>query len=222
MHGVAPKAKFLFEQDFAPGASQAEKAVAAAEHALKLAEAESRRASATASTRPNARATRSPQRRTAAAFEQIGGAVERFASSIVAAEQRLEAEAIELAVAIASKLAPELVQREPFGEIAALATECFRQLSTAPHVVVRVNDALHETAKTQLEEIARTRGFEGRLVVIAEPEIAVGDCRIEWADGGVVRDMADDANRPSAPPSNVTSAHGTSRRACLSLERSHE
>ena len=87
------------------------------------------------------------ERRTAAAFEQIGGAIERFASRIAAAEQRIEAEAVELAVAIARKLAPELVQREPFGEIAALATECFRQLSTAPHVVVRVNDALHETAE---------------------------------------------------------------------------
>ena len=189
MHDVAPKAKYLFEQDFAPGASQAEKAVAAAEHALKLAEAESqgfRNGFDTAEREGHSVA----ERRTAAAFEQIGGAIERFASRIAAAEQRIEAEAVELAVAIARKLAPELVQREPFGEIAALATECFRQLSTAPHVVVRVNDALHETAKAQLEEIARTRGFDGRLVVVAEPEIAVGDCRIEWADGGVVRDMA--------------------------------
>ena len=57
--------------------------------------------------------------------------------------------------------------------------------------MVRVNDTLHETAKRELEEIARTRGFDGRLVVVAEPEIAVGDCKIEWADGGVVRDMAE-------------------------------
>jgi flagellar assembly protein FliH len=186
---VAPKAKFLFEQDFAPGASQAEKAVAAAEHTLKLAEAESRgfrNGFETAEREGHSVA----ERRTAAAFEQIGAAIEHFAGRIAAAEQRIEAEAVELAVAIARKLAPELVQREPFSEIAALATECFRQLSTAPHVVVRVNDTLHQTAKEQLEEIARTRGFDGRLVVVAEPELAVGDCRIEWADGGVVRDMA--------------------------------
>ena len=35
---------------------------------------------------------------------------------------------------------------------------------------------------------ARTRGFEGRLVVLAEPDIGFGDCRVEWADGGVTRD----------------------------------
>ena len=186
---MAPKAKYMFEQDFAPGASQAEKAVAAAEHTLKLAEAGQhgfRNGFENAEREGHSVAAR----RTAAAFEQIAGAVERFSRSIVVAEQRIEAEAVELAVAIAKKLVPELLQREPFGEIAALATECFRQLSTAPHVVVRVNNTLHETARTQLEEIARTRGFEGRLVVIAEPEIAIGDCKIEWADGGVVRDMA--------------------------------
>ncbi|MBX9840331.1 MAG: flagellar assembly protein FliH [Xanthobacteraceae bacterium] len=186
---MAPKAKFMFEQNFAPGASQAEKAVAAAEHALKLADAEQqgfRNGFEAAEHEGHSVAAR----RTAAAFEQMAASVERFSRTIVAAEQRIEAEAIELAVAIARKLVPELLQREPFGEIAALATECFRQLSTAPHVVVRVNDALHETAQKQLEEIARTRGFDGRLVVVAEPEIAVGDCKIEWADGGIIRDMA--------------------------------
>ena len=49
---------------------------------------------------------------------------------------------------------------------------------------------LYEVAHKRLEEIARLRGFEGRLVVLAEPDIALGDCRIEWADGGLARDRA--------------------------------
>ena len=57
-------------------------------------------------------------------------------------------------------------------------------------MVVRLNDALYADARERLEEIARMRGFEGRLVVLAEPDIAPGDCRIEWADGGIVRDRA--------------------------------
>ena len=186
---MTAKAKFLFDQDFAPGAAAAERPVAAAEHALMLARAESKgfRDGFEAAEKE---ATVIAARRTAAAFERVADTIEQFARSIVAVEQRIEAEAIELAVAIAQKLAPELVLREPFGEIAALVTECFRQLASSPHIIVRVNDALHETARERLNEIARTRGFEGRLVVIAEPEIAVGDCKIEWADGGVVRDQA--------------------------------
>lgn len=186
---MTAKAKFLFDDDFAPGANAAAKTVPSAEHAIKLAEAESKgfRDGFAAAEKEG---TAVAERRTAVAFEQIGDALDRLARGLSAVEQRLEAESIELAAAIARRLAPELVSREPMAEIAALATECFRQLSSAPHIAVRVNDALLETARTKLQEIARSRGFDGRLVVLGEPEIAPGDCRIEWADGGVVRDSA--------------------------------
>ena len=182
------QAKYLFDQDFAPEAKTAEKARTAAELALMIAEAESkgyRDGFAAAELEGTAVATR----RVAVAFEQIGDALTRLSRGLATIEARLESESVELAAAIARKLAPELVAREPFVEIAALATECLRHLAASPHVVVRVNDSLHEIARARLDEIARARGFEGRLMVLAEPEIAVGDCKIEWADGGVVRNV---------------------------------
>ena len=186
---MAAQAKYLFDQDFAPEAKSADKAMPAAELALMLAEAESkgyRDGFAAAELEGTAVATR----RIAVAFEQIGDALTRLARGLATVEARLESESVELAAAIARKLAPELVMREPFVEIAALATECLKHLSAAPHVVVRVNDAVLETARARLDEIARARGFEGRLMVLAEPEIAIGDCKIEWADGGVIRNAA--------------------------------
>jgi flagellar assembly protein FliH len=186
---VAAKAKFLFDLDLAPGAAAAERPVPPAEHAQKLAEAETqgfRDGFAAAEKEGTAVAAR----RTAVAFEQIGDALDRIARGLASVEQRIETEAVELAVAVARKLAPELVLREPLGEIAALATDCFKQLAACPHVVVRINDTLQEAARERLTAVAQRCGFEGRLVVLAEPEIAVGDCRIEWADGGVARDQA--------------------------------
>ena len=184
---MVARAKYLFDQDFGIGAKAADKPIAAAELAIRLGEAESKgfRDGFAAAEREGAAVAAN---RSAIAFEQIGDALHRLAQGLAAMEGRLETEAIEIAAAIARKLAPELVLREPFAEIAALATECFRQLSAAPHVVVRVNDALLETARTKLDEIAKSKGFEGRLVLLAEPAIAMGDCKIEWADGGVVRD----------------------------------
>ena len=61
-------------------------------------------------------------------------------------------------------------------------------VDAAPHVVVRVNDALHAQAHEALERLSR--GCDARLVVLAEPDIAFGDCRIEWADGGIRRERA--------------------------------
>jgi flagellar assembly protein FliH len=186
---VAAKAKYLFDLDLTPGGGIAERPIPASEHAEKLAEAESRgfRDGFAAAEKE---AIAAAERRTAAAFEQIGDAVDRIARELASIERRIETEAIELAVAVARKLAAELVLREPFAEIAALAKDCFKQLATCPHVVVRVNDALYEQAREQLTEIARRCGFDGRLVVLAEPEIAQCDCRIEWADGGVIRNQA--------------------------------
>jgi flagellar assembly protein FliH len=97
---------------------------------------------------------------------------------------------VEVSVAVAAKLAPALIAREPFAEISSLANECFHQLVAAPHIVIRIGADIYDTAKEKLEEIARAKGFEGRLVVLSDAAMAPGDCRIEWADGGVNRDSA--------------------------------
>ena len=183
-------AKFMFNADFAANAvSPADRPIAPGEHAAKLAEAEAngfRKGFAAAEAEQSAEA----RRRNAAALDRIATATELLTKSIDAIESRLEAEAVEVAVAVGRKLANQLVSREPMTEIAALATECLKQLVATPHVVVRVNDTLHEFARAQIQEIAQHRGFQGRLVVLAEPEIAPGDCRVEWADGGLTRDQS--------------------------------
>ncbi len=55
---------------------------------------------------------------------------------------------------------------------------------------MRIAETIYEAAHARLDEIARLHGFDGRLVVLAEPGMALGDCRIEWADGGLARDRA--------------------------------
>ena len=179
--------KFLFEDDFAsghPGAGT-KRLISAAAHeaALARAEAESyRNGMAAAEVQIEGRAT--------AASERIAQAIAAMAQGLSAIEARLEAESVEVAVAVARKLAPELIAAEPLGEIAALASSCFHQLIAAPHVVVRIAEQIYDSARTRLDEIARLSGFEGRLIVLAEPGMAFGDCRIEWADGGLARDRA--------------------------------
>jgi flagellar assembly protein FliH len=161
--------------------------IAAAQHEAEVAEAEMRgyRNGVNAA---EAQARTEAERRLAGAFEHIASGLDQLRGSLKAVEDRFEAEAVEVALAVGKKLAAELISREPFAEAAALADNCFRELVAAPHIVVRVNGALYAVAKQKLEEIAQARGFEGRLVVMAEADIEPGDCRIEWADGGLKRD----------------------------------
>ena len=181
-------AKYLFDLDFGGGA-EAKPTITLAEHTAKLAEAEAtgyRNGIGVA----EAQALADTGRLTALAMERLASAFASLDQALRAVEAKLEAEAVEVAVAVGRKLAPALIAQEPLAEIAALAGDCFRQIVAAPHVVVRVNDALYAAARDRLDELLRASGFEGRLVVLAEPDIAAGDCRIEWADGGVIRDRA--------------------------------
>jgi flagellar assembly protein FliH len=188
---MVAQAKFLFDLDFGPEDSKkaAEPTITAVAHQAAVAEAEARgyRNGLTAA---EAQVRTEAERKMAASFERVAQSLEQLATRLNAVEDRFEAESVEVAVAVARKLAPQLIAREPLAEIAALATQCFGELLKAPHVVVRVNEALYATAREKLEDIARARGFEGRLVVLGEPDIPAGDCRIEWADGGLTRDRA--------------------------------
>jgi flagellar assembly protein FliH len=185
---MSPPAKFLFDHDFAPKA-EVKPTVPLAQHEANLADANAagyRRGYATA----KAEIVSEAEQRSAAALERIAVALESVLRGLSGVEAMLETEAVDVAVAVAKKLAAALVEREPLAEISALAMDCFRHLVTAPHVVVRVNDAQHTSVGKPIEEMVRARGLASHLVVLAEPDIATGDCRIEWADGGVNRDRA--------------------------------
>ena len=179
-------AKFLFDEDFATGEKPT----------ITVVEAERRRADAESVAYRNgfaagqAQAQSEANERIARALSTIADGLSRVHQALAGIETRLETEAVEVAVAVAAKLAPELIACEPLAEISALATECFRHLVKTPHVTVHISADIYETAKAKLEEIARARGFEGRMMVVCDEALRPGDCRIEWAEGGVVRDEA--------------------------------
>ncbi len=180
-------AKFLFDHDFS-SASRGDNA-SAAEVVRKLAEAEARGAR-TGYAAGQADAAAETVRRNAMAMEDIARMLGGIAANLGEAEARIEAQAVDIAVAVARKLCTELTSREPLAELTALVEDCLRHLVSTPHLVVRINDSLYDDARARIEGLARQSGFEGRLVILADPDIAHGDCKLEWADGGVNSDRA--------------------------------
>lgn len=103
---------------------------------------------------------------------------------------QIRREGVELAASIGRKLALHLLARYPTVEIEALIGECMQSLDGVPHLVIRchpdIADAIRDLAGAHMQ----TSGFAGRLVVMGDPDIRLGDGRLEWADGGLVRDIA--------------------------------
>src|ERR1700727_3143769 len=186
---MAAPAKFLFDMDFSAPDRARERPATPSEIAQKIASAEARayRDGFDAAKRE---AKAESDRRAALALEEIGIAIQAIATRFSGIETRMETEAVDVAVAVARKLCSELISGEPLTEITALVRDCFSHLVSTPHLVVRINEQLYEAGRERIERLAKRSGFEGRLVILAEPEIATGDCKIEWADGGVVLDRA--------------------------------
>ena len=182
---MAAPAKFLFDMDFGAPDKTRERPATPSEIAQKIAAAEARayRDGYDAAQRE---AKAESDRRTALALEEINVAIKGIATRFSGIETRMETEAVDVAVAVARKLCSELLAGEPLAEVMALVRDCFSHLVSTPHLVVRINDSLYDAARERIERLAKQSGFEGRLVILAEPEIVTGDCRIEWADGGVV------------------------------------
>src|SRR5690242_19538883 len=140
-------AKFLFDEDFGTGERPT----------ITVVEAERRRADAESVAYRNgfaagqAQAQGEANERIAAALAVIADGLSRIERALTGIETRLETEAVEVAVAVGEKLAAELIAREPFAEISALAAQCFRQLVATPHVAVRIGPDIYDEAKHKLE-----------------------------------------------------------------------
>ena len=174
--------KYLFDRDFRdPGGG--------AKAAAAVQEAEQRGfAQGMADGRRQAAADAETQ--LASAMRRLADAAVSLLAGLDAHQARLEEEALAFGVTLGRKLAGTALAAYPLEAITETARASFQHLRGVPHLVVRVNDKLVEAVEAQIQRMSRERGFEGRLVVIGEPDIAPGDGRIEWADGGVVREQA--------------------------------
>src|SRR3979411_1037218 len=180
---MAAPAKFLFDMDFSAPDKTRERPATPSEIAQKIASAEAHayRDGFDAGQRE---AKAESDRRVALALEEIGIASHGIATRFSGIETRMETEAVDVAVAVARKLCSELIAGEPLGEITGLVSDCFSHLVSTPHLVVRISDSLYEAARGRIGQLAKRSGFEGRLVILAEPGIESGECKSEWAEGG--------------------------------------
>jgi flagellar assembly protein FliH len=174
--------KYLFDRDFRDPAGGAKNLAA-------LQEAEQRGfAQGVAEGRRQAAAE--AEAHLATAMRRVADGAGAILSGLAAQQAEVEEEALAFAAALGRKLAGRALAAHPLEAITEAARASFHHLRGVPHLVVRVNEALVEAVEARVQRLSRDHGYEGRLVVMGEPDIAPGDGRIEWADGGIVREQA--------------------------------
>lgn len=121
-------------------------------------------------------------------FEVISQRVDALTATRAEDSQQLAAQATDVAIAICRKILPELARRHAMAEIEALIGDCLASMPEEPRIVVRVADQLVDQLQQRVDAI--TNGFEGKLVLFGDDEMAETDCAVVWADGGTERNLA--------------------------------
>lgn len=122
---------------------------------------------------------------------QLAQSAQDLFSQEEALRTELKQEMVQLAYAIAGKLAPALMRAQPLAEVEALIEDCLVTAHKEPHLVVRVADSMAGPIGERLEALKASTGFKGDIVLIGEESLGLQDTRIEWPDGGTERTYSD-------------------------------
>jgi flagellar assembly protein FliH len=95
-----------------------------------------------------------------------------------------------LALQVGRKLADNALAAYPLKEVESLVADCLHKLHSEPRLVVRTSSDCADALRTDIDAMCEKHGFAGRVIVIAEPSLTGADCRVEWAEGGIERDLA--------------------------------
>ena len=107
------------------------------------------------------------------------------------ANENLTHHAISVAAALVRKLFPTLNQQTVQDQVQSMLETVLGQLPGEPEVIVRVPADLAEDLHDRIQAVSEMSGFRGNIKLLGDPALAVGDCRLEWSSGGVMRSASD-------------------------------
>lgn len=126
--------------------------------------------------------------------EQIVQTLARMTAQVerlVASEERREMEkcidATKLAMRVAHKLLPQFAERFSLAEIERVILSAVEARRDEPRIAVAVPAVHLDALKKRVDEVALEKGYAGKIILIADDNLAPTDCRVEWADGGAER-----------------------------------
>jgi flagellar assembly protein FliH len=134
-------------------------------------------------------AAEATERRIQDTLQAMQGRITELFASQKEANETMARDAVLVAAAMAQKALPDLNRRNALGEVELLVERAMETVIGHGHFKVRVNGELHEPLEERIKDMVAGRGFEDRLSVIADDGIEIGDCKIDWGDGGVVRNF---------------------------------
>jgi flagellar assembly protein FliH len=182
-------AKFTFDTEFRGSSDVASEAARARQKkTLTIEEIETMRADAQAegTQAASVRAAENIEQAASALVAALKAALDRSHAEIEA----VRAEAAALALAAAKKIAPAALAALPAGDVENALREAMHQAIGEPRITLRAAPDVAAALEGKVAAIAHEEGYDGRVILAADPAITGADCRIEWRGGGSERSEA--------------------------------
>lgn len=93
--------------------------------------------------------------------------------------------AISVATTVVRKLFPSLNETNALGEVENLVVTTLEKVMDEPKITIHVAEELRPGLEQRIDSLIK--GYEGKLKVLGDGGMALGDCRIEWSEGGAER-----------------------------------
>lgn len=103
--------------------------------------------------------------------------------------------AVGFAMAVCRKVVPALSEKNAVGEIQGLLEKNFHFLKDEPKISLRLNPFLADKIKPVLADLVKKESYAGKIAVIRDDSLPVGDCHVEWKNGGLQRNAQDVLNQ---------------------------
>ncbi len=107
------------------------------------------------------------------------------------ANDAMSRNAVAVAVSIAGKAFPELARLNALGEVEGMVASVMERVVKQPRLVIAVDEKLHRPLAERIDAVIAKSDYEGKVELALDAELAFGDCRIEWDDGGAERNVAE-------------------------------
>jgi flagellar assembly protein FliH len=123
------------------------------------------------------------------ALERVAAGITELLSDRGRLHQHLASQSVQTVMAVVARAMPELARRNTLLEVEGLIRTCLAELYEEPRVVIRAADPIVDALQKDIDRIAASCGFTGKIALFGDPEMGPTDCRVEWADGGAERNF---------------------------------
>jgi flagellar assembly protein FliH len=102
---------------------------------------------------------------------------------------RIEAESIRMVATLARLYADALIDRDPTPMIADAIRKCATMANNTPHLTISISSNSSDKIRDVISSAATEAGYRGQISIREDKELTRGDIRVEWPEGGFLRDQ---------------------------------